>query len=152
MEEQDKIKNQIILLIQQIESKSWICNYLKKKEIIDEKEFVTLSRFGAWVLEQHPNVMRGYWSYLDKLMNKYDKIESFENAKKLFRPWAEETIRFINSSQMNRAYHSFCLMVVNLTEKYNSDYSLFSKPELDIYLGLKKSLQNNRKSSYDFYF
>ena len=148
MEPQDNINMEINELLSKIESKSWICNYLQTKGIIDNNEFLTLSRFGAWVLEQHPNVMRGYWSYLDKLMKKYDTIESIETATKLFRPWVDETIQFIKSSQMNRAYYSFCLMVVNLTEQYNKNYSLFTKSELDIYLGLKKTLENSRKYTY----
>ena len=126
METQDNINMKINELLSKIESKSWICNYLQTKGIIDNNEFLILSRFGAWVLEQHPNVMRGYWSYLDKLMKRYDTIESIETATKLFRPWVEETIQFIKSSQMNRAYYSFCLMVINLTEQYNKNYSLFT--------------------------
>ncbi len=150
MEKQNNITNQIDVFLSKIESKSWICNYLKSKEIIDEKEFIILSRFGAWVLEQYPSVMKCYWSYLDKLMKKYDSIETVDSANKLFRPWVNETIKFIKSSQLNRAYNSFCMMVINLTEKYNNDYSLFTKSELDIYLGLKRSINNSRKSSYDF--
>jgi len=134
----------IEIILSAIESKSWICNYLNKKGIIDKSEFTILSRFGAWVLENHPQVMKAYWSYLDKLMDKFDKIESLENAKKIFRPWADETIGFIKTSQFNRAYHSFCLMVITLTEKYNSKYDLFTKPELEVYLGLKKSITNTK--------
>ena len=137
-------------IFQQIESKSWICNYLQKKGIIDNQEFSILSRFGAWVLEHHPVMMKCYWSYLDKLMVKFDKIESFDSARKIFRPWVDETIKFIKSGQQNRAYHSFCLMVINLTERYNKDYSIFTKQELDVYLGLKKTIENTKKYSYIF--
>ena len=31
--------------------------------------------------------MKAYWSYLDKLMDRFDKIENLEIAKKIFRPW-----------------------------------------------------------------
>lgn len=135
---------QIELIFQAINSKSWICNYLKSKKIITNDEFNILGKFGAWVLENHPHVMRAYWSYLSKLLEKYDKIESIEKSKKIFRPWADETINFIKSSQLNRAYNSFCLLVINLTEKYNKDYQLFNQEELQIYLGLKKSIQSNK--------
>tara|TARA_A100001015_G_C14821892_1_gene645036 strand:+ start:491 stop:943 length:453 start_codon:yes stop_codon:yes gene_type:complete len=148
MDSQENLLKEINNLLSNIESKSWICNYLQTKGIIDNQEFITLSRFGAWVLEHHPNVMRAYWSYLDKLMKKYDTIESVETATLLFRPWVEETIQFIKSNQMNRAYNSFCLMVINLTEQYNKKYLLFTKSELEIYLGLKKSIENSRKYSY----
>ena len=133
-----------IEIISTIESKSWICNYLNKKGIIDKIEFSIFSRFGAWVLENHPHVMKAYWSYLDKLMEKFDKIETLDNARKIFRPWANETLGFIKSGQLNRAYNSFCLMVVTLTEKYNSTYDLFTKQELEVYLGLKKSILDTR--------
>ena len=128
----------------EIESRSWICNYLNKKGIIDKNEFTILSRFGAWVLENHPHVMKAYWSYLDKLMNKFDQIETLENARKIFRPWADETIGFIKGGQLNRAYHSFCLIVVTLTERYNNNYNLFTKQELETYLSLKKSITNTK--------
>ena len=129
---------------EEIESKSWICNYLEKKEIIDKNEFFTLSRFGVWVTENHPNIIKAYWSYLDKLMDKFDNEVSFDNAKKIFRPWVNETIGYIKSSQYNRAYNSFCVIVIFLTEKYNHGYHLFSKKELEVYLGLKKSMEDKR--------
>ena len=78
METQDLITQEINNLLSNIESKSWICNYLKTKKIIDDKEFMVLSRFGAWVSEQYPNIIKGYWTYLDKLMQKYDKIENID--------------------------------------------------------------------------
>tara|TARA_B100000161_G_C33462099_1_gene374016 strand:- start:156 stop:569 length:414 start_codon:yes stop_codon:yes gene_type:complete len=131
-------------IFSEIESRSWICNYLNKKGIIDKNEFTILSRFGAWVLENHPHVMKAYWSYLDKLMNKFDQIETLENARKIFRPWADETIGFIKGSQLNRAYHSFCLIVITLTERYNNNYNLFTKQELETYLSLKKSITNTK--------
>ena len=37
-------------------------------------------------------------------------------------------------------------MVINLTEKYNKDYALFTKSELDIYLGLKKTIENSENT------
>ena len=150
MSETQNIINKVVKLVNEIESKSWICNYLQKKGIIDDQEFMILSRFGTWVLEQYPDVMRCYWSYLDKLMKKYDQIETLETSNKLFRPWVDETIRFIKSEQLNRAYFSFCLMVIKLTEKYNKNYLLFTKSELDVYLGLKKSVENTRRYSYNF--
>tara|TARA_E500000178_G_C16804796_1_gene654123 strand:- start:318 stop:722 length:405 start_codon:yes stop_codon:yes gene_type:complete len=131
-----------------IESKSWICNYLKKKYIIDNSEFLILSRFGAWTMENHPDVIKAYWSYLDKLMKKFDKVETVENAKKIFRPWVDETLGFIKSSQLKRAYISFCKMVILLTEKYNSDNSLFSNQELITYLKIKKSLSQAYENVY----
>ena len=132
------------LNLNEIESKSWICNYLEKKGIIDKKEFFILSRFGAWVTENYPLIIKAYWSYLEKLMEKFDNEESLENSKKIFRPWVDETINYIKSSQYNRAYHSFCMMVIFLTEKYNSNHELFSKKELEVYLGLKKSIEDRR--------
>ncbi len=123
-----------------IESRSWICNYLNKKEIIDKNEFMILSRFGTWVAENHPQVMGAYWSYLDKLMSRFDKIESYENARKIFRPWVDNTVKFIKSSQLNKAYLSFCMIVISLTEKYNKTYDLFTKVELEVYLKIKNSI------------
>ncbi len=131
-----------------IESKSWICNYLKKKYIIDNSEFLILSRFGSWTMENYPDVIKAYWSYLDKLMKKFDKVETVENAKKIFRPWVDETLGFIKSSQLKRAYISFCKMVILLTEKYNSDNSLFSNQELITYLKIKKSLSQAYENVY----
>tara|TARA_B100000900_G_scaffold248570_1_gene211569 strand:+ start:70 stop:519 length:450 start_codon:yes stop_codon:yes gene_type:complete len=148
--ENDNLKLELYSIINNIESKSWICNYLNKKGIIDNGEFMQLSRFGSWVLENYPIVMKCYWSYLDKLMTKFDKVETFENAKKIFRPWADETINFIKTNQLNRAYYSFCLLVIKLTEKYNNDYSIFTKQELDVYLGIKKSIENTKRYSYVF--
>lgn len=135
---------EIELLTNIVSSKSWICNYLKSKEIITKEEFNILGKFGAWVLENHPHVMRAYWSYLSKLLEKYDDIETLENTKKIFKPWANETIGFIKTSQLNRAYNSFCLLVINLTEKYNKNYDLFTKDELQVYLGIKKSIENTK--------
>lgn len=134
----------IDLILSTIESKSWICNYTLEKGIINKQEFETLSRFGAWVIENHPQSMKAYWSYLKKLMKKFDEVESLETARKIFRPWADETISFIKSSQLNRAYNSFCMMVINLTERYNRDYSLFNNEELQFYLNLKKSVENRK--------
>ncbi len=148
--ENDNLKLELYSIINNIESKSWICNYLNKKGIIDNSEFMQLSRFGSWVLENYPIVMKCYWSYLDKLMTKFDKVETFENAKRIFRPWADETINFIKTNQLNRAYYSFCLLVIKLTEKYNNDYSIFTKQELDVYLGIKKSIENTKRYSYVF--
>ena len=56
----------------------------------------------------------------------------------------DETIGFIKTNQLNRAYHSFCLMVVTLTEKYNNKYELFTNQELEVYLGLKNSIINTK--------
>ena len=148
--ESDNLRLELYSIINNIESKSWICNYLNKKGIIDNGEFMQLSRFGSWVLENYPIVMKCYWSYLDKLMTKFDKVETFENAKRIFRPWADETINFIKTNQLNRAYYSFCLLVIKLTEKYNNDYSIFTKQELDVYLGIKKSIENTKRYSYVF--
>lgn len=143
------ILNEVVL--KNIPEKSWICNYLKNKGIISQEQFIILSAFGAWVAEQYPVVMKCYWSYLDKLMKKFNRVETNENAKKIFIPWVEETISFIKSGQNNRAYFSFCLMVIGLTEKYNNNHQMFTKEELDTYLGIKKSIENSRRySSYDF--
>ena len=139
------------VVLENIPEKSWICNYLKNKGMISQQEFLILSAFGAWVAEQYPVVMKCYWSYLDKLMKKFDKMESNENAKKIFIPWVTETISFIKSGQNNRAYYSFCLMVIGLTERYNNNYQYFTKEELETYMGIKKSIENSRRySSYDF--
>ena len=77
-------------------------------------------------------------------MKKFDAEESLENSKKIFRPWATKTINFIKTSQLNRAYNSFCLMVINLTEHYNKDYKLFTQEELQIYMSLKKSVEDTK--------
>tara|TARA_B100001093_G_scaffold515859_1_gene593196 strand:+ start:1677 stop:2096 length:420 start_codon:yes stop_codon:yes gene_type:complete len=132
------------LILESIESRSWICNYIFEKGIIGKEEFNILSRFGAWVVENHPQFMKAYWSYLNKLMKKFDAEESLENSKKIFRPWATKTINFIKTSQLNRAYNSFCLMVINLTEHYNKDYKLFTQEELQIYMSLKKSVEDTK--------
>ena len=99
-------------------------------------------------MENYPDVIKAYWSYLDKLMKKFDKVETVENAKKIFRPWVDETLGFIKSSQLKRAYISFCKMVILLTEKYNSDNSLFSNQELITYLKIKKSLSQAYENVY----
>ena len=64
----------IELITDIVDSKSWICNYLKNKEIITSQEFNVLSRFGAWVLENHPQVMKAYWSYLSKFIILFLKL------------------------------------------------------------------------------
>lgn len=146
----DTTNNLNNVVLENIPEKSWICNYLKNKGMISQEQFIILSAFGAWVAEQYPVVMKCYWSYLNKLMKKFNKVETNENARKIFIPWVEETISFIKSGQNNRAYYSFCLMVIGLTEKYNNTHQMFTKEELDTYLGIKKSIENSRRySSYD---
>lgn len=131
-----------INIVSLIESKSWICNFLHEKGLISQNDFTILSRFGAWVLENHPLAMQVYWSYIKKLIAKFENEENIFNIKKIFNPWIENTLRFIKSSQLNRAYHSFCEIVIELTEKYNKDYQLFTKDELNFYLSMKKTIQN----------
>ena len=130
--------------IDQIESKSWICNFLKKKGIINQQQFVEFGRFGIWVSENHPIMIKAYWSYLDKLLQKYDKIETNKNINNLFQAWTNKTLSFIRTSQNSRALDSFCTIIVFLTEKYNKDYLMFTKDELDVYLNMKKTIENSK--------
>ena len=79
--------------------------------------------------------MKGYWSYLNDLMEKFSKQASDEDWDH-FKPWITKTLNLIQQNKMEEAYDSFCQEVYYLTEHYNADYSMFNLHQMDVYYGV----------------
>ena len=124
------------LLLQYAQVKGcWICTYLFNRKMLTQEEYDTFNRFGAYAFKAHPRTMKGYWSYLHDLMEKFSKQASDEEWDH-FKPWITKTLDLINKGEMEAAYDSFCQKVYYLTENYNSDYSMFNLHQMDVYYGV----------------
>lgn len=123
------------LLQEHAKGGSWICTYLFRRKMLTQEEYDTFNRFGAYAFREHPRTMKGYWSYLNDLMEKFSKQASDEDWDH-FKPWITKTLGLINNGEMEAAYDSFCQEVYYLTENYNSDYSMFDLHQMDVYYGV----------------
>jgi len=113
----------------------WICTYLHRKGLLSDQEYEKFNKFGLYAFKHHGKTMKGYWSYLNSLMEHFSSVAEEEEWNH-FTPWAKETLELIDNGQMEDAYVNFCKEVVYLTENYNKDYQLFDDVQMDVYLGV----------------
>ena len=103
--------------------------------MLSDQEYDKFNKFGLYAFKHHGKTMKGYWSYLNTLMEHFSNV-AFEEEWVHFKPWAKETLEMIDSGNMEDAYMNFCKEVVYLTENYNKDYQLFDDMQMDIYTGV----------------
>lgn len=113
----------------------WICTYLFHRKMLTQEEYDTFNRFGTYAFKAHSRTMKGYWSYLNDLMEKFSKQACDEDWDH-FKPWITKTLNLIQQNKMEEAYDSFCQEVYYLTEHYNADYSMFDLHQMDVYYGV----------------
>ena len=74
----------------------WICTYLFNRKMLTQKEYHIFNRFGAYAFREHPRTMKGYWSHLNDLMEKFSNQASDEDWNH-FKPWVTKTLGLINN-------------------------------------------------------
>ena len=58
----------------------WICTYLFNRKMLTQEEYDTFNRFGIYAFKAHPRTMKGYWSYLHDLMEKFSNKRQMKNG------------------------------------------------------------------------
>ena len=123
------------IALQDRDSGCWICTYLHRKGLLTDQEYDKFNKFGLYAFKHHGKTMKGYWSYLNTLMEHFSNVASEEEWDH-FKPWAKETLEMIDNGNMEDAYINFCKEVFYLTENYNKDYQMFNNKQMDIYTGV----------------
>ena len=103
--------------------------------MLTDQEYEKFNKFGLYAFKHHSKTMKGYWSYLQQLMEHFSSVAEEEDWDH-FKPWAKETLEMIDSGKMEDAYINFCKEVFYLTENYNKDYQMFNDKQMDIYTGV----------------